>query len=530
MVSRNKFLISVITLILWLGIYSCSKLYVKHEFRKNYQNINEVVHSDIPDSTFFKIHLKTGEVGLLSNWDIDKNEDQLKGQGKLFDFNRNQINEGELSFQIEDIAIIETNQLELIKAKDKQKVAALSILTAINVIGDVICITNPKACFGSCPTFYLNGVSIQNSAHAEGFSSSISPSMEMEDLDALQFSTSSKTLGITMKNEAYETHMVNELLLQAVPKYSADHIFHDKNKVFFKCDKLISPVKAMVNNESILPEIKSINNLEYYSKTDSLDLASKEEIYLEFNDVPFQNSGLVINFRQTLLTTFLLYNGISYMGNEVGDYFAKIETNANIKKRISNPFKQLGQINLYYWNNNSQKWILFEELYETGPIAKNLMIAPMGAIQTDDNTLKIKVELTKGLWRLDYMGLASIEKKVTPLSLYPTRMTTNNSSYYEQAKIMHDDNDYLITFPGDEFNFEFDLPPLPKEMVYELFLMSKGYYLEWVRKDWIKNKNLTKLKKMLLNDDKTWIDLAKEYKSIEGSMEGVFWNSKYINY
>ena len=75
-------------------------------------------------------------------------------------------------------------------------------------------------------------------------------------------------------------------------------------------------------------EIKSITNLlaysdgnEYFSLTADKDLASKEELILEFYPPQKNELGLVINFRQTLLTTFLLYSGISYMGDQVGDYF-----------------------------------------------------------------------------------------------------------------------------------------------------------------------------------------------------------------
>lgn len=283
----------------------------------------------------------------------------------------------------------------------------------------------------------------------------------------------------------------------------------------------------MAGNKDISLIINEFDDLEYFSTTSSDDLTTKEEIFLEFENVPFQNPGLVINFRQTLVTTFLLYNGISYMGNEVGDYFAKIETNDRIKERISNPFKRLGKIKLFYWNDVTNSWAIFEELYETGPIAKNLMIAPLHNFPEVKDKIKIKIELTKGLWRLDYLGLASIQEKVSPISIYPDQLAPNNESPFSIDAIFNDDDEYLVTYPGDEIQFEFNLPELPVNMEHELFLSSKGYYLEWVRQNWIENKNLGKLKKMLLNDNKVWADLAREYKEIEPDIEQLFWNSKY---
>jgi len=36
---------------------------------------------------------------------------------------------------------------------------------------------------------------------------------------------------------------------------------------------------------------------------------------LEFDSIPGKRLGLVLGFRQTLLTTYLFYQGLTYMGN-----------------------------------------------------------------------------------------------------------------------------------------------------------------------------------------------------------------------
>jgi hypothetical protein len=100
---------------------------------------------------------------------------------------------------------------------------------------------------------------------------------------------------------------------------------------------------------------------------------------------------------------------------------------------------------------------------------------------------------------------------------------------YTISDIAQDDDHYLISFPGNAFRFKFELPELNNHDEFELFLSSKGYYLEWIRKSWLKDKNLAKLKKMLLNDNKTWQELAQEFKAMEDDMESVFWNSKFTN-
>ncbi len=509
-----------------MGVYSC-KYFINADFRKTYSNVNEVIHSDSTSFPFFKIHFINGDVSVLEKWNVSENKDSIIGHGKLYDFNRNQIEEGSLAFSIDDIAIIETNQLETIKSKDKSRIARLSILTGTNLIMNIFCISNPKACFGSCPTFYVNGNKMLHSANAEGFSSSIAPSLEKKDIDALQYNTSSEQFFLTMKNEAFETHAVNQLSIDAVRKNKNKTIYHDPQGYYYQCDKLFKPRIAIADKKEIQGSLSRIDDLEYFSLTDSTDLSAKEDIILEYGNIPQTDLGLVLNYRQTLLTTFLLYSGISYMGNEFGNYFAQIETNNQIKQKLGNPFKRLGTIRIYVWDEDLGKWKYVESIYETGPIAKNLTIVPLRNTFRKNGKLKIKMELTKGLWRLDYAALTSIESKVAPLSIQPNEITTVIGGNYTVDAVHNDDKDYLMSFPGNEYRFEFDLPALGENEDYELFLSSKGYYLEWIRQEWLKGKNVPKLKKMLMNDESTWRDLAREFKTVEKDMEAVFWNSKY---
>ncbi|RED50568.1 hypothetical protein [Seonamhaeicola aphaedonensis] len=529
MTKVTKHLISAVTLLLCIGfvIFSCAKLYIKQDFRQIYRGFNDSIHKNLYKEAFFKVHLKNGDVSLLSDWSLNAERDSILGNGKLFDFNRNELKEGPLVHNIDDIAIIETNQLEAIKSTDKDKISTLAVLTGVNLILDVACIANPKACFGSCPTFYTANSNSVHDAKAESFSSAISPALEKMDMDALNTQTGGGEFFLTMKNEAFETHMLNELVLTAIPKKSHEFVFHDRRYKFYKSDYTITPSSATVDGTDILCDISRMDDREFFSYTDKDDLTKKETIYLNFVGIQDQQQGLVINFRQSLLTTFLLYNGLSYMGDEVGDYFTKIETNTTVKNRLSNPFKLLGNIQLFVWDHNKDKWVFFDAIYETGPISKNLIIAPIPKTLAHNQEVKIKIELTKGLWRLDYLGLSAIREVSDVTKIRPSEVMEIQGVSGGLQRVLSDDENYLVSFPGNEFVFRFELPELRHQDAYELFLSSKGYYLEWIRANWLMDKNTSKLEKMLSNDPGTWKLLAKEYKVVEHQMERVFWNSKY---
>ena len=515
----------VMSIVISIVIYSCSRSWVKSNFRNTYEDHNEIIHKDSLKLPFFKAHLKNGNAAVIENWSLNKNKDTIIGGGKLYDFNRNFINQGELKIPLDEIAIIETNELERIKAQDNDQMTGIAIMTGVNLILDVICITNPKACFGSCPTFYIDNDSNIHMAKAEGFSSSISPSLEKSDIDALSYQTSSTRLNLTMKNEAFETHMLNKINIYAIKKNKRNNVFIDNKGNYYECGPIMQ--SHIARNE-----IKSITNLlaysdgnEYFSLTADKDLASKEELILEFYPPQKNELGLVINFRQTLLTTFLLYSGISYMGDQVGDYFAQIENNTRVREKLKNPFNKLGKIKIYQWDHFSNDWVFIDEQYETGPIAQNKLITPLNELSKDDK-IKIKVEMTKGLWRIDQVGLTTINSVVHPVELLPNSVL-KNGNVINREDLLYSDNNYLVSFPGDEFNLTFALPSVNSEEEYELFLNSQGYYLEWIRRAWLEGKNLKKLKGLLNNDRSVWAELAQEYKTVESEMESVFWNSKY---
>ncbi|MBI3234331.1 MAG: hypothetical protein HYZ42_09870 [Bacteroidetes bacterium] len=81
----------------------------------------------------------------------------------------------------------------------------------------------------------------------------------------------------------------------------------------------------------------------------------------------------------------------------------------------------------------------------------------------------------------------------------------------------------MISMPGDVYTFKFELPT---DQNYDLFLYTQGYYLEWMREHWIKDKDLPKLKQLLSQPSKFLKSESANYKKYDKYMEQEFWNSK----
>ncbi|MBL7780315.1 MAG: hypothetical protein JNM22_03790 [Saprospiraceae bacterium] len=514
----------IYTFLALLFIQACM---APRHFRANYRDANALMHQQdsLQQKPFLKAHLKNGDVCILKDtWKVDTVRNIVSGNGSRYDFNRHLVEKGELTVVIDSVAIFETNKI--LENTEDGRITAVSIITMMDLTLGVICLSNPKACFGSCPTFYIHENDLFHYADAEGFSNAISPALEYADIDALYHAwPASDTFSLTMKNEALETHCVEDVQLLAVPVQPGEKVYQSPDNRFYRCDRLYPLSKATAAEGNITALLSAADLSERFSPSDPQNLRSKEEVFLEFDAEDKQGQlGLVLDFRQTLMTTYFIYNAIGYMGDEVGDVFARLETSPRLKTGLNGIKKELGSIDVYQWDEQRGEWILQNSLYETGPIAVNRQFVPLRASQQNSERIRLKIVQNKGLWRLDYAALARIVQQEQPLKIAPSTVLNKGRVDASALHSLRTEGKYLVSMPGSAYKLQFALPQGAPH--YELFLQSKGYYLEWMRAHWLKDKNLRKLRQMLVRPGKYLRDEALAYKEYEQYMEQEFWNSR----
>jgi len=520
----RPFLKFMVFLGLLSGIIGC-RYAIRHGFRQDYKDTGALMHADSLNKTFLKAHMRNGDLYIFTGaWAMTNDKTEVTGDAVWYDFKRSYKGRKTYSVPVADVAIYETN--EPIKNKDAVRITALAIVTGADLAGDLYCALNPKACFGSCPTFYYKQEGNVNYANAEGFSSAISPALEEDDIDALN--NAERTGGafeLTMKNEALETHAVNQVAIYAAPRRAGHRIFNTKDGSFYDCSGLKELTMATAGGKDITAELSNADEREYYSTTDSNDLGKKETIELTFaNDAGEGGRGLVLNFRQTLVTTFLLYTAYGYMGDAAGDLFAMMENSSLVRRKAKNPYELMGGIDIEVYNERGA-WQKVRTIYETGPIARNLQYVALPQGVAKQKQVKVRLVAAKGCWRIDYAALATGAQQVEPVKVHPTRVVKNGADDSDAlSRLAGDDDAYETSLPGDRYRLFFQLPSGDDD--YEVFVYSKGYYLEWIRKEWLKEKDLPALGRMLRNDAAQWQVLARQYKQVEGKMEATFWSSK----
>ncbi len=464
-----------------------------------------------------KVHLNSGDLVLLQSWNA-ATPDTVVGQGWRFNTDRVQTSRlQEFRIPSSEIALLEANNSEQVGILGKAGLSAWSGLTGALTL---ICIADPKSCFGSCPTFYLDGET--SVPAAEGFSSSFARAPEAVDVDALgRRATAGEIVSVTMRNEAPETHAVRSLRVLAVPVGPTESVFHAAEGGFKIGTEILEPVACESAAGPCLDAVRSVDGIERWSEADPKDLGTWEEMVVVLPATEGE-SAIVLTGRNTLLSTFLFYQGLAFAGTRLGEMLAEVERgNPELLERVSNLMGMLGGIEIEV-AEGAGPWRSIGTFDEAGPIASDEIAFPFEA--AGSGPIRVRLRMVQGNWRVDAVRLARLGRPAEVIAVQPS---FSSDSGVEESQIdrLRDPDRYLVTTMGDELRMTFEMPT--DAPAYELFLESEGYYYEWNRSEWIAEEDPLMVAMMLYWPAAAFRKLAPAYKAIEGDMEESFWSSRF---
>jgi hypothetical protein len=468
--------------------------------------------------TVLKVHLRDGGLAVLETTSIDRELRVLYGAGTRYDPNRFALRTGRDTIAFTDIALIESNHVT-----SPGLYAGMATMSAISLGMTAYCIANPKSCFGSCPTFYVwDGEEM--SLQAEGFSSSIAPVLRATDLDALHRARSrGRIVDVIMANEALETHVVDHVELRAVPRRPNGRIVATGNGELYEvgAPRRLDRVNAPEGEIGSL--VDALDGHERISLASEVDLAEREIIEIE-TAIGEGEHALVMGFRESLMTTYLFYQGLAYLGTEAGAWIARCERDsAAARATLSSMQRALGGVDVLAQDARGE-WQTIGTIDEAGPLAVNVQMLPLP--RSGSGMLRLRLHMAKGLWRLDYLALAELGRRVEPIRLAPTEVLREGITDTAALAALLDTSRSLATMRGDRYTLRFELSD---DLDYELFLESRGYYLEWMRSEWLAEEDPMKAAQMFLAPAAFLRAEAPRFKAFEPTIEKQFWSSRYAH-
>jgi hypothetical protein len=72
------------------------------------------------------------------------------------------------------------------------------------------------------------------------------------------------------------------------------------------------------------------------------------------------------------------------------------------------------------------------------------------------------------------------------------------------------------------YELQFELPPAEQA----LFLASTGWYVEWIRRDWLDEQDPSKVVRLLVDPRGGLRRMAPGFKTIEADIDTIFWESR----
>jgi len=115
--------------------------------------------------------------------------------------------------------------------------------------------------------------------------------------------------------------------------------------------------------------------------------------------------------------------------------------------------------------------------------------------------------------------------KVTEIECSKMQNLTGQANPFKSSDFKNDDDDYFVTYPGEQYKLTFNFPVSNSLEKQSLFIKSKGFYIEWIRNNWIRinqNPNNTSFEM----NDSTLIRTTKAWASKKANFEKMFYELK----
>jgi len=436
-------------------------------------------------STPVKAHLASGETVVYRDG-VLVGRDSLRGRGMRYNL---QLTESTAVHTLSFDSVVAMESFET--SVNEGKSVAVSMLTTIVVpvaIVGIYCATNPK-CFGSCPTFYSDtgaGLALE----AEGFSYSIAPLFEAQDIDRLRAQADpAGNVTLEVRNEALETHYINHLALLEIRRGRDELVVPDDQGRPLALRDMERPASATTRSgRAVLDAIAGADGVSF--RTDSATLAAvtagdaADWIDLTAPAPRGRDSvAVVFRMRNSLLNTVLLYDlmlgqrgahSLDWMGQDLEQVGPALELGHWYATKMG--------MDIAVWDGARYRTVA--HVGDTGPVAWKDVAAIVPVLTAD--TVRIRVRFPADNWRIDRIAFATGVRHPTaiPHALTQVIDASGKSDSAALANMAGADRRYLMTTPGQRMTAVFAVGAAA-DSARTFFLVSQGYYIEWVRHAWL---------------------------------------------
>jgi hypothetical protein len=430
-----------------------------------------------------KIHLYDGSV-IVFKEGFEATRDMVVGWGMKYNLTRSD------SSMVQRVLMDSVAFLEYYK-KNVQGGPCLVSVPPVAVVSALTGAVLFVAIFGSCPTIYsFDGE--YYSLEAETFSYSVTERLESDDLDRFDFGEiiNGKYM-IKVTNEAFETHYINYLAIMTVDHPEGYEPFPNERRdiVLFGKESRILEAKSKAGDE--ITELISSRDDHWYQSDSFVVKKLTGVVIRDWVDIKVhipegsQKMYVAFRLRNTLLNTVLFYDVIlRSQGIRALNWLGSKTSNIFYAWRLSKWYKKHFGLRIQLFDGDKFKeaaWIR-----DAGPISWRQVAVELPV--PDGDTARLRFTFLPDNLVIDWIGVSfdqnnDYEIRTVECDEIIDLNTDRKCNYVDFIKKR--DKQYLITYPGDSYNLKFKVDHLPEERRRTYFLKSRGFYIEWLRKEWL---------------------------------------------
>jgi hypothetical protein len=468
-----------------------------------------------------KIHLIDGSVVVFPKG-FEARNDTIRGEGKRYALTRQDEPKLQNTVLFDSIACIEYYQ------KEFQFGAFLVSLPPAFLISVAIY----KAIFGSCPTIYSCDDSCKT-LEAEAFSYSISSRFEQPDLDRLEHcKPTNGELSLIIANEALETHYINQLALICVEHPQGFQVFPrgKRDIILFGEESPILEAKDKLDRDA-LPLIQAKDTHFYQSDSILVDELTQNMTrdWLDIRVKVPQDAKkmcVALRLRNTLLNTVLLYDVmLKSQGLGAIEWLGEETSNPLYALKMTKWYREHFGLNIQLFDG--EKYRDMARIADTGPIAWHEEAVELPLPKGD--IAKLRLEFLPDNWVIDWVGVSfdiSDNYRINAIDCAEAGDYNGDKRDDILTLIKEKDDAYLITYPTHSYRLKFKVGEEPAELKRTFFVKSEGFYIEWLRKEWLESALAEETESKFELNDETIMETAELWKAKKPGFEELFYNSK----
>jgi hypothetical protein len=388
----------------------------------------------------------------------------------------------------------------------------LAVMPTLTVGGVILF----KAIFGSCPTIYsFDGTGY--TLEAEEFSYSIARALEGRDLDRLDLGRPvNGEYRVMVTNEALETHYINSLSLTTVDHPAGcEALPTDAGGILlFGRPSQLARARSR-DGRDVVPLISARDSQVYL--TDTLRVrALADSVVRDWIDIAVpvpagaRKARLALRFRNTLLNTVWLYDvALGQQGLGALDWLA-MGRQRNVFSALRLRDWYLRQFGIHILAPSGRGYREVGRIRDTGPIAWHQVGVELSV--PDRDTLRLRLDFIPDNVSIDWIGV-SFEDPGKPdiRTVCCDRVETGDGNAVPGARelLKTRDKQYLVTSPSDCYYLAFKPAPVPPGSVRDWFVRTSGYYIEWLRRDWLQSEPVARFEfgdKSIMQAASLWLE------------------------